>query len=159
MKEEKICPHCGAKMYQYWHKLTPILVRALISFRKAVINHDRNMIHVPDEVTLSKQEYNNFQKLRFHALVAKYKEGGDHKAGYWLLTHRGNQFLNGEIQVPYAVLTYRNQVIGHGGDLVTVGEVMKEELYVQTKKDFCHEYFEDRQEKMFNMTIPKPSYY
>jgi len=38
--ETKYCDHCGAKIVEYWHKITPGLVKALIKARELVYLKD-----------------------------------------------------------------------------------------------------------------------
>jgi DNA-directed RNA polymerase subunit M/transcription elongation factor TFIIS len=114
----EFCDHCGASMKKHWHSITPGLATALVKFRLAVHNKNSNSIHLQSEINLTKNEYNNFQKLRFHALIAK-----TGKTGYWLLTHRGAQFLNGEMAIPERVETFRNRVVAHSEELVTIQQV------------------------------------
>lgn len=123
------CPHCGASMKQYWHKVTPGIVSALGKFRMAVINKGENRIHLIQDMKgksfeLAPYEWKNWTKVRFNGLVAKYRQNGVWERGYWLLTKRGNDFLTGKIDIPDRVLTFRNQVIDHGSERVSVHDVV-----------------------------------
>ncbi len=118
-------------MAEYWHALTPGIVSALVKLAAAVHVYGRNQIHIHDEmkggnvpprIRLTDHEWNNFTRLRFHALAAKCGEDGKRKSGYWLLTRRGGQFLRGEIAVPLKVRTFRNKVVGHSDAVVRVGD-------------------------------------
>lgn len=138
--EENICPHCGAKMQAYWHKLTPGLVGALVKLRAGVdkskvnhINPDKDLDGTPHE--LKKNERSNLSKLRFHGLIAKYKEGGERIQGEWLITRRGFAFLRGEEAVPSKVKTYRNKVVDHDPRLITISEVFGEVPYFERLQD------------------------
>jgi len=115
-KTEEYCTCCGASMKSYHHALSSGLVSALIKSIKFVQEDNKNLFHLQNDLTsLTKNEYNNFQKLRFHGLVAK-----TDKAGYWLITKRGGMFLRGEMAVPKTVQTFRNEVIGHSEETVTI---------------------------------------
>lgn len=127
------CPYCGANMKAYWHTLTPGLVSGLVEAIKFVVSHSRNSFHLQRDLNLSKSMYNNFQKLRFHALVAKI----DEKPGYWLITNRGGQFLRGEIEVPRQVLTFRNKVQTHSGDKVHMRQFRDKVPYYEA--EFAYE--------------------
>jgi len=113
-------------MKKWKHTLTPGLVQALWKFAGAVGKKGRNEVHLiwdmEGKYCLTKNEYNNFQKLRFFALVAKVKENGEHKVGHWLLTRRGGQFLKGAEKVCRKVYTYRNEVVGHSDEKIHVKE-------------------------------------
>lgn len=52
----------------------------------------------------------------------------DGKPGYWGITHRGGQFLKGEIFVPLNVKTFRNKIVDHGPERTRVQDVMREDL-------------------------------
>lgn len=111
------CPNCGASMKSFNHTLSSGIVSALIKAIRYVQRTNKNEFHLQKHlVDLTKNEYNNFQKLRFHGLVAKI----DGKAGYWLITKRGGSFLRGELGIPKNVQTFRNKVISHSGEVVTI---------------------------------------
>jgi uncharacterized protein YaaR (DUF327 family) len=115
------------------HRLTPGLVSALVTAIEFVHRAKRNSFHLQRDLAgLSKSAYNNFQKLRFHALVAKIED----KPGYWLITARGGQFLRGKIKVPATVKTFRNRVIEHGKALVSIRKFRNVIPYFETKNEF-----------------------
>ena len=125
MNEKAKCPHCSAPMEGRWERLTPGLVKTLVKFKQAVIYAGQNSLSPNNMPNLSHSEKANFQKLRFHALVAKVKVEGRHAEGLWLLTHRGSQFLLGNLAVPRRVFVFRNEVKEHDQDVVTVGQIMR----------------------------------
>ena len=138
------CPCCGASMKKHWHRLSAGLAVVLIKFRNEVIARGQNKIHVPKQINLDKTEYNNFQKLRYHGLVAKFKDkDGKREGGYWLLTRRGNQFCKGEIQIPVKVQTFRNKISGRCPDLTSIMQILDiaegTAPYWDTKYDFAYE--------------------
>ncbi len=100
------------------HRLLSGHVSALMKLRKAVLHYGRNEIHIRKQMAdclgapfqLTKDEWSNFTKLRYHGLAAKTE-----RRGYWLLTKRGGQFLRGEISIPETVITFANHVAGHDG--------------------------------------------
>jgi hypothetical protein len=133
MSENK-CDHCGASLKKYWHRITPGLVSALVKFYVAVCDKGENDIHLLREMTgeqkLLPHEWNNWTKLRFHGLVAK----TDH-AGSWLLTHRGAEFLKGQLSIPVEVQTYRNEVTGHSDQTVFIKDVVGKLPYFEARED------------------------
>ncbi len=132
----KNCPTCGASMKQFWQPLSPGLVKTLVKFKSKVVEKNSNKIHIPKDLQLDHNEYNNFQKLRYHALVAKYKEDGMHIQGIWVLTARGSNFLKGKLPIPKKVLTFRNKVIGYSEELVFVKDVIGKIPYFDSDFDF-----------------------
>jgi len=124
-KKEHIsqCPYCGQSLRRNWHRITSGLVHALVKAYVLVCSSGTNHF-TKSQLTLSHNEYGNFQKLRFHGLIAKYEEKGEKKRGEWLITRRGAQFLHGEIRIPLRVLTFNNTVEGHDEALVSLRDVI-----------------------------------
>lgn len=125
LNNKKKCPFCDAKIYSYWHPITPAMVNALIKIARHIKMKGENKIHNRLEcIDLSKIEWANTTKLRFHGLIAKYKESGVHLPGYWCLTNKGLEFLN-RIDIPLKVKTYRNRVIDHSDETVNIEDIKK----------------------------------
>lgn len=143
MSEQHNCPHCGASLKKYWHKLTPGLVRALVKVYKVISEKSENCVS-KDDLDLTHSEYGNFQKLRFHALIAKYKVDGKWQRGKWLMTKRGGDFLKGKIAVPAKVQTFRNKVVAHDFQRVYVKDILSVEPYFEHYEDFANQmdYFD-----------------
>lgn len=143
-KKQAKCPHCNANMYVHGHRLSKGLVDSLIKFKTMVLELNENKVHIKDQLSLTKTAFNNFQKLRYHGLVAKYidSETDEHLAGYWLLTKRGNQFLKNELSLPVVVYTFRNKIIDKHKDLVKLQDVLKDNSmpYWDEKSDFIVDY-------------------
>lgn len=126
MTEVFDCPTCHHTSNAYWHRLSPGVVTALVKFKHAVIAKGENSVHLLKDMDgtdneLTRHEWNNFTKLRFHGLAVRDKQAG---AGYWLLTSRGNKFLRGELSVSLKVKTLNNHVIDHDELMVSVSDVM-----------------------------------
>ncbi len=118
------CPNCGALMKEYWHSLSPGLVICLVKAIKFVKKNNLNKFKLTD-LELSQNQFNNFQKLRFHGLIA-HADHDNIKSGQWLITNRGGQFLRGELSVPRKVKTFRNRVIGHDIEVVHISRYRNE---------------------------------
>ena len=123
------CQHCGAKMNKYWHRLTPVMVRALVKTLQVVRDQDNNHVQISD-VDLSHSEYGNYQKLRYHGLIAKHHDDEGNFDG-WLITKRGGQFLRGEVCLPLRVQTFRNRVVEHDSQLVYISDVIGHTPFTQ----------------------------
>lgn len=139
-ENNEICEHCGAKLKAYWVALTPGLVSALVKFRAGTVVKRRNKIHLLKDLNgtdqeLTRHEWNNFTRLRFHGLAVKYKDA----SGYWLLTKRGADFLNGLIKVPKRVKIFRNKIIERSLDEVFVGELVGKVPYFEKIDDIEYE--------------------
>ncbi len=152
---ETHCPHCGASMKAFWHRITPGLVGTLVKVYVKVCSKNENIIH-KNELELTHSEYGNFQKLRFHGLIAKHRIEGAWREGEWLITKRGGQFLRGEIQIPARVKTFRNRVIGHDTDVVAIKDVIGTEPFFEQK--FAFEFIELPEDDFTDgIAIPKRS--
>jgi hypothetical protein len=129
-KEKTLCPCCGASMAIHNHRLSKGLIISLVKFRKAVIENNCNEIHVQSKLKFTYSEYCNFQKLRYHGLIAKVKdkETGERKFGVWLLTRRGNQFCKSEITLPESVSTFRNRIVERSIAKVSISYILKDDM-------------------------------
>ena len=130
------CPHCGANMKAFWHTLNPGLVSVLIKCIQFVHDHNKNEFHLQNDLHLNVNEFSNFTKLRFHALVAKVED----KPGFWLITARGGSFLRGEIAVPFRVKTFRNRVLEHSPELIHINELKGKVPEFQREYAFEYEH-------------------
>lgn len=108
----QVCPTCGHAVKERWEMLNAGLVYCLVQAVKAVHRKNVNRFHLQKDLNLTKTQYNNFQKLRYHALIA-HADPENPKSGEWLITARGGQFLRGESAVPRRVLVAANRVIDH----------------------------------------------
>ena len=135
MENYETCLHCGARLKKYWHRLTPGLVKVLVKCYKKVSEKQENIFLMKD-LNLDHSEYGNFQKLRFHGLIAKNRVNGEIQHKEWLITSRGTDFLRGEIQIPIRVQTFRNRVVDHDIELVTVTDVMRDVVYWEQNFDY-----------------------
>lgn len=134
MKEE-YCESCGARCREYYHRITPGLVKTLVKCYVYVSSHGDNLFKMAD-LKLDHSEYGNFNKLRFHALIAKHKEDGEIQNREWVITRRGADFLKGQIQIPVRVKTYRNRAVDHSDEYVTITQVMKSDPYWEVRFDY-----------------------
>lgn len=128
MKE--VCPHCGASITENVHNLSRGLVKSLIKFGEAVDANGVNNIHLQTEVDLTKNEYNNFQKLRYWGLVY-HADKDNSKSGRWLLTKLGGQFLKNEVGVAKKIKTLRNKKTAEWPEEVYISDFYRGEDYWQ----------------------------
>jgi hypothetical protein len=133
LKDKKHCANCQAGMKMFWHMMSPGLVGCLI---KAIefVKINKNHFHLTKDLNLSKTEYNNFQKLRFHGLIAH----SGNKAGYWLITKRGGSFLRDEIEIPDGVKTFRNKVEGHSEKMIKISDFRGK--FPSFQSEFAYEF-------------------
>lgn len=110
MKKKEFCPHCGQSIMKHRQALTKGLVGILLK----VANYHKTEFHLQKDVSLTKNEYTNFQKLKFWGLVKK----SDKISGAWSITGIGYKFLMNEIDLPYSVYTFNNRVVEQDSEKV-----------------------------------------
>ena len=105
--------------------LTKGLVLSLLVFNE---NYAGKPSHLQD-VPLTKNQYNNFQKLQYHRLVSHVK------SGYWDLTPQGKLFIHGE-PVPKNVTVDNGQITGVSKQKTTINKLLgavKQTAYPQRR--------------------------
>lgn len=111
MKENKTCEHCGAKIVEYKHNFSSALAVGL--YRLYQENRAINIKHLG----LTRNQWDNFQKLRYWGLVQKaIDETGKRIGGCWSITPLGTAFIEQGIGVSKYVWTYRGETVRFEGD-------------------------------------------
>lgn len=140
MEEIKICEHCGQKIRGRWESLSKGLVRDLIKLYSKVVETQKNEVHLQRDLDLTKNQYNNFQKLRYFGLSVKVKE----KPGYWLLTKRGADFLTKGEKISKKVYVSNNQIAEHSLEKIGAIDMVGYPMWLK-KEDYVNQLFEPRQ--------------
>lgn len=141
------CLCCEFSLGKSGHSLTKGMVIALMKFANACVKlnvregNPRQTIERAGE-QLELDEYANWTKLRFFGLVAKYKENGVHKKGWWLVTRNGWAFLRGEYRVPVQIKTFRNRIVGKSEQTLSMAEIYGSQPWFPNRDDFFHETIE-----------------
>ena len=129
------CPTCNASLMGRWEYITKGHIKLLNKLHLAVKHYGRNSIHLQEDMNLTKNEYNNFQKLRYNGLIAHASRSGN-----WLITRRGAQFLQQKISLPKGVLIFRNRIQRYHSDQVTVSSILNGATpYYYHKSEFDYE--------------------
>lgn len=118
--KDDICPNCGAKMQKYWQSLTPGLLTCLVKFARTAQKLRQRSVHLKN-VGFTRNEYNNFQKLRYFDMVA-FGAG----EGEWEVTSFGWDFIRGKVTCSKRVLTYRAKVEDRDPEQVRIWTVLGE---------------------------------
>jgi len=108
-----VCPHCGAKMVEYRHVLNAPLADALTRLR----DHG-GPVNIKN-LDLTREQWTNFQKLRYWGLVRKTCDAkGKRVGGTWEITRKGLDFIKGCTAVPRTMWTYRGEPVrGDDGEV------------------------------------------
>ncbi len=130
-------------------RLTPGLVSCLSKAIEFVHSHNKNEFHLQRDLTLTKTEYNNFQKLRYFGLCVQV-EG---KLGYWLITSNGGAFLRNDKPMPIFVWTQDNHIIEKSEEMCWYKDFRNKVPYFDSEFEYAH--FPDPQQKLDIPTINK----
>jgi hypothetical protein len=112
MKSElKYCECCGAKIVEYKHGFSKALAVGLYR-----LYQHGSAINIK-ELGLTRNQWDNFQKLRYWGLVAKAaREDGTRIGGCWEITQLGIDFIEKGISIKKNVWTYRGETVRFEGD-------------------------------------------
>lgn len=138
------CTECGKPhVVQDSHKesLTKIKCNMLKAAAALVVSTGRNDFKKSDLPSQNHSEYANFQKLRYHGLIAQVRTNGVKMRDHWLITRNGWAFLRGELKLPKFVLVQDNSTLEYGRSdvLVSLLDVLQGGDYMETR----FEYFDE----------------
>lgn len=122
-KEGCECPACGQTVKLYKRKLNSAMAYGLILLTRC---QEQGYFHIED--FLKTQECpssirGDIPKLRYFGLIQAMKTtetGGPAKAGYYIVTQKGRDFVDGKLTVPKSVNLYNNKQYGFSEDHVNI---------------------------------------
>ena len=114
-----ICEHCGAKTVEYRHPLAKHMVESL-AILEAYGGGPINL----KELGLNRNQWDNFQKLRYFDPVEQVVVDGQRQRGVWAITPRGGNFLLGFVTCPPVVWTYRGERVRYEGPPITSAQAL-----------------------------------
>ena len=84
---------------------------------------------------MNRNQWDNFQKLRYWGLVTKAQDGdGKRIGGTWAITQAGREFVEGATTIFKVVQTYRGETTGFFGKQVTFTEA---QVGYKTRADYA----------------------
>jgi len=103
MKYVKNCEDCGHQVTAYTHKLNTQLV---IGLGRLIDRYliTKKPVNLQKELVLTKNQYNNFQKLQYFGLIIHSENG-------WVPTLKGEMFIKGEISIKDTVATFGKLIL------------------------------------------------
>ncbi len=125
------CNCCGARLEGRWETLSPGLCRTLVKFYEQIKRFDVDALHLQKDCGFTKNEFNNFQKLRYFGLVEKTET-----AGVWRITADGEVFAENRKAVPKKVFVFRNRVMEKSIERTLVENIVGEKSYWLKLADF-----------------------
>jgi hypothetical protein len=145
------CSECGRPhIVQDPHKesLSQLKCRMLRMAADHVVATGRNDFKKSDLPAQNHNEYANFQKLRYHGLIAKVLVSTGKSRDRWLITRRGWAFLRGEVTIPkWVVVQYNALTGGASNEHVSLTDIERDGAYLETQ----FEYFDEMTGEMIGL--------
>lgn len=121
MKIREKCPHCGQSIMKHTHIFNKSLATILLKTAKRFSPGEP--FHLQKDLDLTKNEYANFQKLRYWKFVEKFRFNGKRKGGYWRLTDFAVQVLN-KGSIPRSVITFNNTIVEESEEYTSISDAI-----------------------------------
>jgi len=103
MDYKRNCDCCGHQTTAFSHNLNAQLIQALDQLNDYYFKNHRGC-NLQKNLNLTKNQYNNFQKLQYFNLVTRVEDG-------WIPTIVGTKFLQGDITVENPVATFGKEIL------------------------------------------------
>jgi len=122
-KEIKICQCCGQKIMINRHCFSGGLAQILL--KTAEKFPAGKPFHLQKDISLTHNEYANFQKLAYFGLAQKYvTTTGMHVTGFWYLTIRALKLVRGDAFVEEWVETFNNKVVNASHEMIGIADAI-----------------------------------
>jgi hypothetical protein len=121
MAHKECCPHCGASLMKHSQNFSKALGGILLTL--AYKFPEGQPFHAQRDIGLSKNQFNNMQKLRYFGLIKKVYTDGKRDGGFWCLTGLVKYVINGKA-IPKVKWTFRNHVVESSEETITLEEAV-----------------------------------
>jgi len=146
MKYKDTCHCCGHSITAYSHHINKPLVEAL----RQLVDHyeDRGIAcNLQNHLRLTKNQYNNFQKLQHFDVVRRTENG-------WYPTTKGIKFIYGDCQVWNKVSSMGNETLSHNHECWDNIKTKPELIFVQDIDETSYKQRKEYQaDKVGNQTL------
>ena len=145
MKYKKTCECCRQTITAYTHNLNKPLIQAL---RQLVDFYDTNRreCNLQGDLRLTKNQYNNFQKLQYFKLVQRTEHG-------YYPTQKGSDFIYGKVPCFNSVATYGKDVLEYNHEAWVTHKSQPYKVMVSDIDQFAYkkreEYKEEKRDSLF----------
>lgn len=129
------CNHCGNTVTAYSHRLNAQLVDALVQLVEFWRAKKRGC-NLQNDLQLSKNQYNNFQKLQYFRVVTNREDG-------WYPTGKGCQFVDGSIEIEKNVATFGKMILDSNHEAWGTTEAKPEPIHISNVKNYTWKKRED----------------
>ncbi len=127
-----VCPCCGQHVQLYRYSMFATSARALIALYKLDQNSGRIYFHVRDfaEQGSENRRAPHFTELRFWGLVEPMANTDTDKkaSGYWRITDKGRDFVEGNVYVRSHILIYNGKFRGFDGDEINIQDALNKKF-------------------------------
>lgn len=128
IKKCSTCQTCGSKNIEYRHNFNVGLATCL-----KLLFQNGGMAKI-GSLGLNNSQFANFQKLQYWDLIYPYGK----KRGWWAITPRGVEFLQGKRDIPSGIVTIKSRIVRSEGNSLNVWDIIKSwderEYYVEQKR-------------------------
>ena len=117
------CPCCGQFVKRYRRSIYGTMARMLIAFYR--LKHP-GFMHVNDVIRLTglaDYRCGDWAKLVYWGLIEEKSKGKNEDkrtSGYWRITDRGKEFVEGALTVPKYIYLYNQKYMGNDGPEVHI---------------------------------------
>lgn len=139
MKYTRQCDCCGHQISAYTHNLNNQLVYALEQLVKKYLK-EKKPYNLQKDLVLTKNQYNNFQKLQYFQLVTRSVCG-------WKPTEYGVEFIKGEVCVFNKVATFGKDILPPHHEAWNTGDDKPKLVHIREIKNFVWKGREEYQEE------------
>lgn len=144
MKYTQSCPCCGQITTAYSHNINRQMVgvlRQLVDFYE----ENRKPANLQRDLKLTKNQYNNFQKLQYFGVVVRTQHG-------WYPTEIGMDFIYGDRMIYNPVATFGSNILPIGHEAWKTATKQPQQVAVQEIDETSYKRRENYQEEKSNQT-------
>jgi hypothetical protein len=145
MKYSKQCECCGHLVTAFSHNLNAPLVQAFEQLIKFYFQK-RKGCNLQKDLSLTKNQYNNFQKLQYFNLVIRKEDG-------WYPTVIGTYFFHGDVTVDVPVATFGKEILNRFHEAWRTAEKAPNPIHISQIKNYNwkgrEEYKEEKRSTLF----------
>ena len=119
LKNGEVCPHCFRKVTANATRLSKPHAIALINMYK----NGQDQYHYYNDVQV--RGNNSMSKLKYYGLISKQKNEDPRvkSSGMYRLTHKGIEFILGNITIPEKVFIYNDTVLGFSEEHIKIYDI------------------------------------
>jgi hypothetical protein len=128
MDKGTYCPCCGRYAKVYRRKLTSAMARDLIYFYRHSVENPGwfHALTVLNDFRVQRSDYDKLVHWGFLEKKGEAKEDGNPSSGYFRITQRGCDFVEGRLRVPSHIQVFHKEFYGYAvGGTVSIREALE----------------------------------